>query len=183
MLRILTVGELDWAHGHEYALQAVRLLLDRGVDCVYHIVGHGEYADALGFARFELGIDRATEIFPSMRPETVRVQMEWADVYVCPAVIDGIAPAVVQAQAMVLPVVATRGNSMKRDVVEDGRTGLLVPRRDPSALADSLEQLARDPTLRRRLGASGRTVALERFTLSQYVARIDDLYRRTMSAA
>lgn len=183
VLRILTIGGLDWVHGHEYALHAVRLLLERGVACEYHIVGHGDYADALGFARYELGVDRVTEIFPSTSPETVKAQMEWADVYVCPAVIDGISPAVVQAQAMALPVVATRGESIERDVVEDGRTGLLVPRRDPSALADCLEQLARDPTLRRRLGTSARAVALERFTLPQYVARIDDLYRTTLNAA
>jgi glycosyltransferase involved in cell wall biosynthesis len=58
-----------------------------------------------------------------------------------------------------LPVVACRIAAVP-EVVLEGATGLLVPPRDPGALADALERLIRDPALARRLGQEGRRRAL-----------------------
>jgi colanic acid/amylovoran biosynthesis glycosyltransferase len=178
-LRVLSVGALDWAQGYEHALHAVRLLLDRGVDCVYRIVGSGEYADALGFARHQLGVASAVEILPPGDLESLRAHLAWAHAYLCPAVVDGISHGLVLAQATALPVVATYGRTGTRTLVSDG-TGFVVPRRDPEALAEKIE-LLRDDDRRGRMGATARTAALERFTMKARVARLDKLYRVTLA--
>lgn len=61
------------------------------------------------------------------------------------------------------PVVASNVGGL-RDVVVDGETGLVVPPRDPTALRAALERLLADEELRRRLGATGRERAQERFS-------------------
>jgi colanic acid/amylovoran biosynthesis glycosyltransferase len=178
-LRILSVGALDWAQGYEHALQAVRLLLDRGVDCVYRIVGSGEYADTLGFARHQLGVASATEVLAPGDLESLRGHMAWAHVYLCPAVVDGISHGLVLAQTMALPVVATHGRAGTRKLVAE-ETGFVVPRRDPAVLAEKLE-LLRDEVRRRRMGRAARRAALERFTMETRVAGLDKLYRLTLA--
>jgi hypothetical protein len=134
-----------WDAGYEYALDAVRLLLDRGVACAYRIVGDGDYAAAFAFARDQLDLDDVTELVPP-DVEALSAHIRWADVYLSPGLVDGGATTLAHAQAAGLPVVAT-------SVVEGA--AFVVPRRDSNALAASLEQLARDPT-RRRIGAAAR---------------------------
>jgi glycosyltransferase involved in cell wall biosynthesis len=117
-LRILAVAPLSWKSGLEYGLHAVRLLLDRGVDCELRILGDGGYADAVNFARHQLGLESATLVLSA---ETQRLEplLGWADVLLDAAVSDDVPPLV----AAGLPVVSSR---------EHGR-------RNPHALADALE--------------------------------------------
>lgn len=84
--------------------------------------------------------------------------------------------AVVEAQAMQLPVVASDAGGLPENV-EDGRTGFIVPRRDPVALADKLAVLATDADLRRRMGAAGRTRVENCFSLPRQIAAFDRFYR------
>jgi glycosyltransferase involved in cell wall biosynthesis len=76
--------------------------------------------------------------------------------------------SLMEAMASGLPVIATRVGSIA-DLVEDGRTGLLVPPDDPAALAAALAALARDPARRAAMGAAGRARVVERFSLPRMV--------------
>jgi glycosyltransferase involved in cell wall biosynthesis len=60
--------------------------------------------------------------------------------------------------------------------VEDGESGLLVPERDPVALAEAMERLASDPALAERLAAAGRRAVEERFDRRRNVARLAALF-------
>jgi glycosyltransferase involved in cell wall biosynthesis len=107
-----------------------------------------------------------------------------AAVVVCPSRREGFGVACLEAMAHGRPVVATRVGGL-RDLVVDGKTGLLVPPRDVQALRAALERLLADPELRRRLGAAGRTRAAERFswasatdaTLAAYAAAAGTMAR------
>jgi glycogen(starch) synthase len=107
-----------------------------------------------------------------------------AAVVVCPSRREGFGVACLEAMAHGRPVVATRVGGL-RDLVVDGKTGLLVPPRDVQALRAALERLLSDPELRRRLGAAGRTRAAERFswasatdaTLAAYAAAAGTMAR------
>ena len=86
-----------------------------------------------------------------------------AAVVACPSRREGFGVACLEAMAHGRPVVASAVGGL-RDLVADGKTGLLVPPRDPAALRAALERLLGDPELRRRLGAAGRERARERFS-------------------
>ncbi len=77
-----------------------------------------------------------------------------------------------------LPVVATRWRGIP-EVVDDGVTGLLVPPKDPAALADRLEQLHSDPNLRTALGEAGREKFLREFTVGRYWQRMENIFVQT----
>jgi starch synthase len=72
------------------------------------------------------------------------------------------------------PIVATRVGGVP-DVVQDGRTGVLVPRRDPDALAEGLIGLLADPSRRAEMAAAARE-ALHRYTIDVIAGRFASLY-------
>jgi glycosyltransferase involved in cell wall biosynthesis len=73
------------------------------------------------------------------------------------------------------PVVGTRAGGIP-ELIEDGKTGYLIERRDAGALADRLLRLLRDSSLRERMGRAGRQVAEQKFDLRRNVAQVLDLY-------
>ena len=91
--------------------------------------------------------------------------IEAASIVVVPSRREGYGVVAREAMAYGRPVVATAVGGLP-DAVEDGRTGLLVPPRDPDALRAALERLLADPDLRCALGGCARDVARERFTLA-----------------
>jgi glycosyltransferase involved in cell wall biosynthesis len=76
--------------------------------------------------------------------------------------------AQIEAQLMALPVIASRLPTGITDVTIDNVTGLLVPPRDPVALAEAISRVLNDRTLAQRLGSAGHKYALERFTLDTF---------------
>jgi glycosyltransferase involved in cell wall biosynthesis len=70
-----------------------------------------------------------------------------------------------------LPVIASAVGQIP-SIIEDGRTGILVPPGDPAALADALIRLGENPNLRERLGLEARNDAVQRFSWSGVLSRI-----------
>jgi colanic acid/amylovoran biosynthesis glycosyltransferase len=175
-LRILSVGRLDWRKGYEYSLQAIRLLLDRGIPCEYHILGGGEYLEAVAFARHQLDLEEVVKLLGAQPRQAVKAQMDWADVFLHAAVSEGFCNAVIEAQAMGLPVVCSDAGGLPENVA-DGESGFVVQRRNPRALAEKLAVLATDPGLRYLMGKAGRERALRCFCLEDQVTAFEQLYR------
>ena len=180
-LRILSVGRLDWRKGYDYALQAVRLLIEQGIACEYRIVGEGEYLEAVAFARHQLGLEHSVELLEAQSPPEVKKQMLWADILLHASVSEGFCNAVLESQSMELPVVCTDAGGLPENV-SDNETGFVVPRRDPAQLADRMLLLARDPELRARLGNAGRRRVLARFALETQIAEFGALYNQVLQA-
>jgi colanic acid/amylovoran biosynthesis glycosyltransferase len=174
-LRILSVGRLEWKKGYEYALQAVRRLIDASVCCEYRIIGDGEYLEAVAFARHQLGLEQAVILAGAQLPAAVKQAMTWADVLLHAAVSEGFCNAVLEAQAMALPVVCTDADGLPENVA-DGITGLVVPRRDSAALAEKLALLAHDPAARERMSQAGRARVRRQFRPSDQIAAFERLY-------
>jgi glycosyltransferase involved in cell wall biosynthesis len=89
---------------------------------------------------------------------------------------DGIPNVMVEAMAAGLPVVSTAVSGIP-ELVEDGRTGLLVGPDDPEALADAVWRLAEDPPLADRLAEAGRATVAERFDGDVLTRALADLFR------
>jgi glycosyltransferase involved in cell wall biosynthesis len=93
---------------------------------------------------------------------------------------EGFGNAVIEAQAMRLPVVCTDADGLAENVVH-GETGIVVHRREPRQLSDALARLAVEPDLRQRMGAAGRARALSRFRIADQIAAFSALYERVVS--
>jgi starch synthase len=97
------------------------------------------------------------------------------DVLALPSEYEAFGLVLAEAMACAKPCVATRVGGVP-EVVEDGETGLLVPPRDPAALAGALGRVLGDPEEAGRMGRAGRIRAGERFALGPVVDRIEAAY-------
>lgn len=174
-LRILGVGRLEWKKGFEYALQAIRHLVDDGVVCQFEILGDGSAFESLAFARHQLGLEDVVQLEDLVSPDQVRERMKEADVLLHSAVSEGFCNAVVEAQAMGLPSVVSDAGGLPENVA-DGETGIVVPRRDARGLAEKLTLLARDADLRVTMSRNARRRAEEHFSFDRQIDAFVDLY-------
>lgn len=176
--RILGVGRLVWKKGYEYGLQAVKWLVDQGISCEYHIIGTGPYEDAVAFTRIDLGLENVVKMLRSRSRAEVREELGWADVFFHAAVSEGYCIAVLEAQAMAVPVVCTDAGDIG---IVDGQTGFAVHRRDWRSMAEKLAVLASDPGLRYRMGAAGRQRIMEKLQLENQISGFDRFYHHLLS--
>ncbi len=93
------------------------------------------------------------------------------DIFVLASHREGFPRVAMEAAAMTLPVVATDVRGC-RQVVDDGRTGFLVPAGDACALARAIARLGDDPALRRGMALAGRELAVAEFDERRVVARV-----------
>jgi len=93
---------------------------------------------------------------------------------------DGIPNVLIEAMAMELPVISTAISGIT-ELIVSGENGVLVPEKDPSAIAQALIQLAEDPEQRRTLGIAGRKTVTENFALEKNVAQVKALLLNTLT--
>jgi glycosyltransferase involved in cell wall biosynthesis len=100
-----------------------------------------------------------------------------AHIVCLPSYREGLPKALLEAAAAGRPIVATDVPGC-REIVRPGQNGILVPPRSPSALADALRTMIQDAALRARLGAAGRLLVEQEFSIETVAAATVALYRR-----
>ncbi|MCC7409199.1 MAG: glycosyltransferase family 4 protein [Phycisphaeraceae bacterium] len=136
------------------------------------LAGHGEYLRRMKSLARELGIDVR---FAGFQKDVA----EWltaADFAVAPSHFDPLGNAVLEAMAVGLPVIGAEVGGIP-EMIDRDETGLLVPPRDPHALAHALRTLILNPELRQRLGRTARRRCEERFSLRQHARAVLDEYQ------
>ncbi len=171
---LLFVGRLEDRKGLLYLLKAFRLLRREGRDCRLLVVGHGPQdreARRYVMTRRLTGVEMLGRVSEDEKARWFAT----ADVYVSPATgHESFGIVLLEAMASGKPIVCSDIHGYK-GVVRRGEQALLVPPRDPEALAAAIAQLLDDPAARERMGRSG----LERsrqFGWDRVTARVDDYY-------
>lgn len=180
-LRIVCVASFEEVKGHRYLIEACRLLRDRGIAFHCDLVGAGPLRRDVLRRIAEARLQHCVVLRGGMpRPDVARLVAE-AHVAVLASSPtregkrEGIPVALMEAMACGLPVVATAISGIP-ELVESGQTGFLVPPQRPDLLADRLVELAQDPSLRTRLGATGRHKVLAEYDIRHNARRLLDLF-------
>jgi glycosyltransferase involved in cell wall biosynthesis len=155
--RIVLVGRLNPIKGQDTAIEATALLRAQGHQVVLELVGdvfrgYEPVRDQLREQSARLGIADQV-VFTGFVADPTEAYRR-ADVVVIPSVIESFGMVAVEACAQARPVVASSVGGLP-EIVVDGTTGLLIPPRDPQALATAVATLLADPSLARRLAISG----------------------------
>lgn len=171
---ILNVGRQVAQKGQLYALRALPSILKRVPRAVFLSAGsEGGMTMSLRAESERLGLaDRA--IWLGVRDD-IRSLMPAADVFVFPSLYEGLGVSLLEAMAAGLAVVVTDVPPMN-ELVEQGKTGMLVPPRDPEAIARAVRTLAMDEDLRRALGNLARAHVIANFDAEDTARRLEALY-------
>jgi N,N'-diacetylbacillosaminyl-diphospho-undecaprenol alpha-1,3-N-acetylgalactosaminyltransferase len=168
---VLMVSRLVWGKGVGEFIDAAEIVARRCPDAVMLLVGQLEEEGHQGVPRTYVESKVSTTLRWLGFRRDVRELMAVADVVVLPSHGEGIPRAMLEAMAMARPIVTTDTFGC-RDVVESGHNGLMVPMRDPAALADAIATLLEDDEARVRMGAYGRRKVEREFADDIVVGRM-----------
>ena len=177
---VLMASRMLWDKGVAEIIQAARILKARGVSASIILAGEPDSGYPASVPEIELRAWNQEGIVEWIgRRDDMPELMRQAHIVVLPSYGEGLPRVLLEASASGKAIVATDIPGC-RAVVRRGVTGLLVPARDPHALADALENLIVDVELRRRMGKAGREMVEERFTQSQINKQIISIYRELL---
>jgi len=180
---VFAAGRLVRKKGFEYLIDAMRLT-DGAVQLA--IAGSGDLDTELRARAVAAGVEHRTRFLGDVSQDAVASWLAAADVAVVPSVrdasgnVDGLPNTVLEALASGTAVVATPAGGIA-SAIDDGRTGLLVPERDPSSLAHAIGALLNDPARRTAMGTAARTAIEARFGWAAAAARFEAAYDRALA--
>lgn len=164
-IQVLFAGRLVTDKGIGEAIEAMRLLQDTHPNITLDIIGTGPQADHFQ----SLASDVKSINFHGHQSDPTS-WMKRADIFIQPTYHEGFSLVLVEASMMQLPIIATEvgGNP---EIIVDNVTGLLIPPKNPAALAAAISRLADDSGLRAQLGDKARTQYVEKFQFDKIVEK------------
>lgn len=172
---VVTVGRLHPLKGQDRFVQALATLRDRGRDFRALIVGGAAYGFTPDYEPYvkglvqELGLTDMVTFTGQVEDPTEYVRA--ADIAVNASVNENLSLSILEGMALGVPFVAV-GDGGSPEIIDDGRSGLLVPEPSPAVLANALDDLLLDPARVRAMGAQARQTIESRFTAQHLVSRL-----------
>ena len=174
--RVTLVSRMLWDKGVGEFVEAARLLRESGESIRFTLVGSPDPENPASIPESQLRAWQREGLVDwcGYREDILNV---WADTTIAalPTYREGVPKTLIEAAACARPIVATDVPGC-REIVKPGENGLLVPARDAAALAEAIRRLARDPELRKRMGAKGRELAAGGFSEETVVEQTMALY-------
>jgi glycosyltransferase involved in cell wall biosynthesis len=174
---VLALGQLVWAKGHRFLLDAWPQVVARHPDTVLVLVGEGPERRALEAHASRLGIEASVRFLGFRSPSSPYLQA--ADLFVHPSLTEGMPNAVLEAMAWSRPIVATEADGVPELVGDSAR---LVPPGDVAGLAQAVAGLLGDRSTADRLAAAARSRAESTYSVAALVARTTAVYAEILAA-
>lgn len=179
-VRVVAVGRLVEIKGHEYAIRAIARVRERVPNVHLEIIGEGPRRAALETLARELSVSDIVTLSGARPSDYVRRAFDAAHLFVMPSVsihgdAEGQGLALQEAQACGLPVVATEHGALPEGMAP-GESGVLVPERDPAAIAARLIELIEHAECWTAMGREGRRLVEQRFDIHRLSERLQYIY-------
>lgn len=178
---ILGVGRLEEKKGFSYLVEACRILKERDAAFQCIIIGDGSQENLLRAGIREYGLDDRVFLKGMLAQNELMDLYKGAAVFALPAIVtstgdmDGLPNVILEALAMKIPVISTLVSAIP-EIIEDGVNGFLVPSGNPNTLAEKIEELLSDKSLRERMGEKGRVRVSEEFDISKNIEKLVRLF-------
>lgn len=171
------VSKLWEGKGHVCSLQAFKDIVVEFPNAKLMFVGEGYLKKKLKKKVRRLDL-KGSVIFTGLRNDIAELNSIF-DIAILPSFFEGLGRSLIEAQAAGKPVVATRVGGIV-DVVEDGKTGMLVEPNNPRALKYALIALLQDPQLRKSMGSAGQGRIDKEFSVQNMVKKIEEVYEELL---
>jgi colanic acid/amylovoran biosynthesis glycosyltransferase len=178
-MAIFFVGRLVRRKGAHTLLEALQLLRHRGVDAHLTVIGEGPESSNLQHTVVERNLP--VRFLGKKTPAEIRELLRHAAVLCAPSttaggeVSEALGLVLLEAQAMSVPVVATRNGGIS-ETLGEGKTGYLVDQDSPNALSTALAALLDNESLNRCFGQRARSFVCERFDIDRCYRALEDIY-------
>ena len=174
------IAVFDTCKGHVYLFRAIKKLVSGGMNSIVCLViGDGRTGDELrAFVKRE-GLNQHIRFlgYRNDVPELLSVM----DILTIPSLQESFGMAALEAMAMKVPVIATMVGGLP-EIVDEGKTGMLIPPADVDALYKALKYLIQNRALRKRMGEAGREKVRERFSAITNVRKTERVYLDVLQA-
>ncbi|MCZ6623363.1 MAG: glycosyltransferase family 4 protein, partial [Deltaproteobacteria bacterium] len=179
-LLVGTIGRLVPIKGLSYLLDAIcKVAQSANRDFCLVVVGDGLLRRDLEQQASVLGVEKRVR-FLGWRFDLEKIYSD-LDVVVLSSLNEGTPVSLIEAMAAGKAVVATKVGGVP-DLVEDGRTGLLVPSKDSDTLADAILRVLKDNSLRRRLGEQARVAVYPKYDVARLIEDMENFYLSAVSS-
>lgn len=168
-----TIAELHKNKGLTYAIEAFSLLSKKNVSLFFFILGNGEEKEQLDTLIEHYRIQE--RIFLLGFIENAADYLKAFDIFLLPSTKEGLPYVLLEAGLASLPVVASRVGGIP-EVIEDGKTGILVPPREPVAISEAIKIFFESLVLRKKLGSALHEKVSSEFSLERMLTETTHLY-------
>jgi colanic acid/amylovoran biosynthesis glycosyltransferase len=181
VLRIVSVGRLDEMKGHGYLIAAVSQLIQDGVPVRLRIIGEGPLRSQLEAQIHGGGVSGSVELLGAQDSETVRQELEAADLFALAGVeaangrVETQGVVLIEAQATGLPVVASRVGGVPGSLI-DGETGILCEPQNVDQVVQAVKMYAESQALRLAHGRAAQEFVKQHFSLAKMLDSFETLY-------
>jgi glycosyltransferase involved in cell wall biosynthesis len=167
------IGRLVWQKGFEYLIEAVPEVSKEYPDAKFLIVGEGPLKSKLKVKSEKLRVEDKV-IFTGFRTD-IKDILSAIDILVIPSLLEGFPMITLEAMAMEKPIIATNIDGITEQIT-DGTNGILIPPKDPSAIAQAIIRLINDRESGRKLGLAARKKVEQEFSVEKMVSKIEKVY-------
>lgn len=171
------IGRLTEQKGIEYLIEAAIVISKQNLNVKFVIVGDGILKDALENQAHKLGLSNI--LFTGFQ-RNVPQYLQLFDIFVLPSLFEGLPVSVLEAFASGTAVVATKVSGTP-EVVHDGINGFLVEPKNANQLAEKLQILINDPSLRKKFAENGRNLVKSQFSAELMVKKTVDVYSKLLN--
>ena len=179
--RLLTVARMTEKKGIDDIYHALVILKKQGIKFEHALIGEGDDRQKIENLISQLGLEKETRLLGTMTHEQVIHFYSDSDLFVLGCRIaengdrDGIPNVMAESMAMQLPVVATDVSGLP-EFLEDGVTGLMVPQKNPEALAKAIQKALLDPGLRKTVTRTARQRIVNDFDNKKLIPQLASIY-------
>jgi glycosyltransferase involved in cell wall biosynthesis len=178
---VMLASRMLWDKGVGDFVESVRRLKRQEVSARFVLVGRCDEHNpaAIALDQLQRWIDEGLVEWWGHR-EDMSATLALATVVILPSYREGLPKVLLEAAACGKPIIATDVPGC-REIVKHGVTGLLIPSRDPAALAAAIDSLLRDPLLRTTMGLAGREAVIRTFSVEKVTGQVIQLYRELLA--
>ncbi len=183
---ILTIARFVEKKGHKYLIEALGKLANKNEKIICRLIGDGELKKIIEKKVRDDNLTKIVKFDQSVNPDELSKIYNGADIFVLPSVTssngdtEGTPASIIEAQASGLPVVSTYHAGIP-EIILDNKSGFLVNEKDSDALADKIDLLIMNASLRRKMGETGRNYMAKEYNQDIQTNRLISLYKKLLA--